>query len=265
MERFLLVVSNGFYFASFALTLFALGARTYRASRRNYVLILSGFVLQSAALQLRGMRTGHCPLTNAFEVLVFLSWSVALIYLLVGGGYRMSLLGAFTAPVVFLLQGLGLALPIEESASGQTRQTEFWLELHAALSIVAYGAFALAGVAGALFLMQERFLKTHRVTGIASFLPPMTDLGRMNARLMTFGLALLTLGLAAGFLVGRPTEPLKLAGGVLVWLLYAAILQLRWLKTLAPVPAARLSVAAFAASLASLWGFHLLPPALGFS
>jgi ABC-type uncharacterized transport system permease subunit len=34
-----------------------------------------------------------------------------------------------------------------------------WLELHASISLIAYGAFALACIAGVMYLVQERQIK----------------------------------------------------------------------------------------------------------
>ena len=98
----------------------ALGARVYKASRLNFFAILTGFLCQTAFLYLRGQTVGRCPLTSLFEVLIFLSWSTVLFYLLIGPAYRLSLLGAFTSPLAFLFQVGALLLvhgyePIEEA------------------------------------------------------------------------------------------------------------------------------------------------------
>ena len=63
-----------------------------------------GFAFQTGFLVLRGHALNACPLTNLFEVLIFLSWSMVLLYFVVGTAYRLSLLGAFTAPLAFLFQ-----------------------------------------------------------------------------------------------------------------------------------------------------------------
>ena len=59
----------------------------------------AGFILQTIFLFERGHAIGRCPITNYFELLVFMSWSMVLTYLLIGSTYRLSLMGAFTAPV----------------------------------------------------------------------------------------------------------------------------------------------------------------------
>src|SRR6202035_1265732 len=127
----------------------------FRPMRFNFFAVGLGFIFQTAFLSIRGHALGRCPLTNLFEVFVFLAWSVALIYMLVGPVYRLSLMGAFTAPLVFLLQGFALIAPIDEPHPGKLPANP-WLEFHASISLVAYGAFALACIAGVMYLIQER-------------------------------------------------------------------------------------------------------------
>ena len=123
------------------------------------------FRFADCIFSVRGHALGSCPITNLFEVLVFLAWSIALIYLLIGTTYRLSLMGAFTAPLVVLLQLAALLLPIDTPRAFPIAPNP-WLEFHASISIIAYGAFALACVAGAMYLVQERQLKTHQLRSI---------------------------------------------------------------------------------------------------
>ena len=99
MDRQLLVLSTFCFLFGFAYTMYALGARVYRRSRLNLIAISLGFLCQTGFLYLRGEALGRCPLTNHFEVLAFLSWSMVLFYLLIGPAYRLSLLGFFTSPL----------------------------------------------------------------------------------------------------------------------------------------------------------------------
>ncbi len=122
MDRLLLVASTFCFLFGFAYTMYALGARTYRASQFNYGVILLGFLLQTGFLYVRGHAQGRCPLTNLFEVFIFLSWSVVLLYLMIGSAYRMSLMGLFTSPLVFLLQVFALlAVNDAPNRSGRIR------------------------------------------------------------------------------------------------------------------------------------------------
>lgn len=258
MGRSLLIASGLCFLFSFAYTMYALGARIRRPSRFNFSALLAGFACQTVFLYLRGQEQGRCPLTSPAEVLIFLSWSMGLFYLAVGPAFRLSLLGFFTAPFTFLLTTVALILP--EKPPVPAGPVDPWLELHAALSVVAYGAFALACAAGLMYLAQERQLKTHHIGSIFHHLPPISDLAVANRRLMLAGLALLSVGLLAGLPVKRPLDPLKVWWGIGVWVLYASILLLQtgWLRQLSPRRAAALSVVGFTLTLFSLWSINLL-------
>ena len=202
---------------------------------------------------MRGHELHRCPLTNLFEVLIFLAWSIALIYLAVGPTYRLSLMGAFTAPLVLLVQGFALMAPIDIRHPVKLPANS-WLEFHASMSMVAYGAFALACIAGVMYLVQERQIKTHQLRSIFYHLPPLSDLFTAITRLLWLGFALYTLGLASGFFVGQPLPRVQVICAVAVWLLYAAILQGKYLRWLAPRRVAALCIVAFSAALTLLWG-----------
>ncbi len=253
MDRILLIISSGCYLLAFVRTLILLRAKKFHGGRFNFFAIAAGFVLQTAFLSIRGHAVGRCPLTNLFEVFVFLAWSVALIYLLVGPAYRLSLMGAFTAPLVFLLQAFALIMPIDIHHSTKLPANS-WLEFHASMSMVAYGAFALACIAGAMYLFQERQLKTHQLGSIFYQLPPLSDLFAAITRLLWWGFALYTVGLVSGFFVGQPLPRLQIICAIAVWILYGAILQGRHLRWLAPKRVAALCIAGFAAALTLLWG-----------
>ena len=258
MDRLLLVASTFCFLFGFAYTMYALGARTYRPSRFNYGAILLGFILQTGFLSMRGHEHGRCPLTNLFEVFIFLSWSVVLLYLLIGSTYRMSLMGFFTSPLVFLLQAFALmALPdARHTGGGAVVKPNPWLEMHASISIIAYGAFAMASVAGVMYLAQERQLKTHHLHTIFFHLPPIADLAVSIHRLLLAGFALLTAGLLTGFMVGF--DALQVFWGIGVWVIYGVIIQAEKLKKISPRRVAILSVVAFSLTLSTFWGLKFL-------
>jgi ABC-type uncharacterized transport system permease subunit len=261
-DRALLAASTFCFLLGFAYTMFVLGSGRYRPSRFNFATMMGGFAFQTGFLVERGHALNACPLTNLFEVLIFLSWSMVLLYFLVGATYRISLLGVFTSPLAFIFQTVALILPIDSPPGLRARTvTDPWLETHAAISIVAYGAFALACVAGVMYLIQERQLKTHRLRGMFFYLPPIADLAVAINRLIFTGFILLTLGLLAGFLVrGAPAESSKVIWGIGVWLIYGGILQADKWRRVTPRLVAVLSVAAFTVTLATLWGLNFIAP-----
>src|SRR5438094_10252297 len=264
MDRYLLIVSTVCFLAAVVHTIVELRAGVFRPMRFNFFAIAAGFIFQTAFLSVRGHALGRCPLTNLFEVFIFLAWSVALIYLLIGPTYRLSLMGAFTSPLIFLIQTFALLAPID-TPHARKLPANSWLEFHASMSMIAYGAFALACIAGVMYLVQERQLKTHHLHSIFYHLPPLTNLFAAITRLLWWGFALYTAGIVSGFFTGHPLPRIQVVAAIALWLLYAAILQARHLKWLAPKRVAALCIIGFSAALALLWGItftaelHLMP------
>src|SRR5947207_9666063 len=85
----------------------------FRPRRFNFVAIALGFLFQCAFLSMRGHDLGRCPITNLFEVFIFLAWSLALIYLAIGPAYRLLLMCAFTAPLLLLFHTSALLATID--------------------------------------------------------------------------------------------------------------------------------------------------------
>ena len=126
MDRQLLIASTLCFFTALVRTLLAARDGISLHGRFNFFAIGLGFLFQSAFLSIRGHALGRCPLTNLFEVFVFLAWSVALIYLLIGPAYRLSLMGAFTAPLVFVIQTFALLAPIDIPHPRACRRIRGW-------------------------------------------------------------------------------------------------------------------------------------------
>ncbi len=261
-DRQYLGASTFCFLLSFAYTAGTLGDRRHYSTWWNLGVVAVGFALQTVFLWQRGAAVGRCPLTNHFEVVAFLSWGMVLFYLAIGNTYRLSPLGLFTAPLACGLQTFALlALDDWLPGSGRARHPGInpWLEFHAAFSVLSFGAFALAGLAGGMYLWQERQLKSHRLKVLFFQLPPISDLSQLNARLLAMGLALLTFGLAAGFNMGTPSTRPHLVWAIVIWMLYAFLVQARWGRwRLAPRRVASLSVAAFTVALLTLGGLSFV-------
>ena len=225
--------------------------------RFNFFAIGSGFIFQTAFLSVRGRELGRCPITNLFEVFIFVAWSVALIYMLVGPAYRLSLMGAFTAPLVLLLQGFALITPIDARYPVNVPANS-WLEFHASISLVAYGAFALACIAGVMYLLQERQLKAKRPGRVYYRLPSLETLDRFTFRTLTLGFPFLTAGLLLGVLWANAAwgsvfafDPMALLS-VAMWVVYAATLSGRALGAWRGRRAAYFAIAGFCTLLLTL-------------
>src|SRR5262249_60483486 len=103
VDRYFLIASTFCFLAAVVHTAIELRAKVFRPMRFNFLAIGLGFVFQTAFLWIRGQQLGRCPITNLFEVFAFLAWSVALVFMLVGPAYRLSLIWAVSVSCGWLL------------------------------------------------------------------------------------------------------------------------------------------------------------------
>lgn len=257
-DRFALMLSSLCFLGAFAAAAHRVLTAAYRDTWPHHLLMALGFAGQSYVLIERGRELGRCPITTPWELLVFVSWGAVLLYWLVGPAYRLSLLGIFTAPLVWLFQVLALILqgtmelqPGDRLFSGS--KPDPWLEFHATVSLLAYASFALAAMAGLMFLVQNRQLKSHRPSRIFFNLPPLQNLARGLAALLTIGLALLSLGIFSAYFMEKMPSVLKLTAAWVVWAAYLAIMLYHWIKGWPHRRLAEVAAMVFLLPLITLW------------
>jgi ABC-type uncharacterized transport system permease subunit len=204
-------------------------------SRLTVGWMIAAFLCQLGFLAIRGQMRAACPLFGIGEILAFLAWSLTLFYLLVGPTYRISLLGVFTAPVVVLFQTLALAPGQLAENPTKVIGGNPWHETHSAMSVLAYGALALAAIAGVMFLVLDRQLKEHHLkSGLFRNLPPIRELLTSLERLLWIGVLLLTIGIVAGFMMPHNgTAALgHLLAAVAVWVSYLVLIGVKMVRGL---------------------------------
>ncbi|MFQ3671137.1 MAG: cytochrome c biogenesis protein CcsA [Verrucomicrobiia bacterium] len=257
MDRTLLALGCLIYLAAAGRALYALGQRRLEGGWIGPGLIGLAFALQTGGLFLRSVQSGICPVTNVFEILNFISWSVALNYLVLGTLFRVSLLGALTAPLAGGLALIALLFPELERPRPIPPMT-FELEMHIGLSLIAYGTLGLAAAAGIVFLITNRMLKTRTGPERLQPVPPVGALDRVCWRVALLGWLLLSAGLMFGFLVPEPAvvDRLKLYWGMFIWGAYGFVLAGRWLAKMGPTRFAWSAIGMFAFLLITFWGVH---------
>jgi ABC-type uncharacterized transport system permease subunit len=229
----------------------ALKSGVWKQGNTRFVLMGCGFLLQTGFIYLRGQDVGQCPMKTLPDILVFIAWSIVLLYFLVGSAFRLSLLGAFTAPLVSVMQIMAMAGGF--AAYPPKGKINALIELHAAVALIAYAAFALACVTGVMYLVQERMLKRHQIGGLFYQLPPIQGLALAIQRLVRLGLLLLSISLGISFALHTPVSNPKLVFSWVVWGLYAVITVLMWRHFTSPRRTAWLAVIGFILPFISLW------------
>jgi ABC-type uncharacterized transport system permease subunit len=250
--------------STYSVFLWRKGFRT--DDRANYFLLLAAFALHTLAMSLRGFNFKQCPVNNLYEATVFIAWTIVTAYLAIGLLPRLRFLGAFASHILFFMGVFALMPALDPPHAAQPDFSNGLVSLHAALILLAIGAFGLSAVAALMFLTEEHDLKFHKLRAIFSLLPPIQRLERVMNNLLLCGIILLTIGLAFSpvllkekFGVYFKNDPL-LDYSVFIWLFYLALLVSRWKFGQGGRRFAWSTVGSFVFIMLTFWGFLLLSP-----
>lgn len=234
-------------------------------NRFNYLLMLVGGIFNTLAMFHRGFRLNQCPVNNIFEAMMFVSWTIVAAYLAIGLFQRLRFLGAFAAPFLLAI-GIFALMPGLDVQSTKPAFVHGWVSLHAALILLAYGAFGLSSIAGVMYLTQEHDLKFHKLRAVFSRMPSIERLERVTSRALMVGFFLLTFGLMLVPVIVRDTPGLnvkgdpKVAWSIFVWALYLGLLGWRWRFSAGGRAIAWGAIGSFCFVMLTFWGFTLLSP-----
>ncbi len=223
---------------------------------------LLGLVLHTGAIVLRGIAAGRLPMTNQYEFATAFAWGLCLVSLIFIRRFRFPLLGAFAAPVIFLIIGYA-AMQSKEIHELMPALQSNWLGFHVSTAIIAYGAFGVSFVLGIIFLMRDRmkesgFLDQH--------IPSREKLDMLSYRSVSLGLLFLTLTILTGAIWAERAwgsywswDP-KETWSLVTWLVYAIYLHLRIRKGWQGKAAAVFAVAGFVCVIFTYIGVNTLLP-----
>lgn len=257
-DRSAFATGTAIYGLAFLLGLVMLLLRRPYSRVAMFALLTGGFLIQTLGLNLRGAEIKACPLGNSFEIAQFISWSLVLLFFIIGPAFKLRLLGFFTAGLAALLSGIALLVPDwDQPYPAGIFGGNPWIELHAALAIFSYGVFAILALVSVMFLIQQRGLKKKQFKGVYQYLPSVQQLDLMAKRLLLTGVIVLTAALLFGavFWVNNPdlVPIFKLTATCLVWLGYVVVVILRVQKKLVTRHHAIASIILFLLAIASLW------------
>jgi ABC-type uncharacterized transport system permease subunit len=190
----------------------------------NYLLLAAGVALHTGAMLQRGLTLHSCPVNNLYEATTFLLWALGLASLAYALLPKFKFICAFAAPVLFTV-GVFALMPSLDTHGPKPEFSGALRSLHAATILQAYGAFGLAAVAAAMFLVQQHDLKVNKLRALLSFLPSIQRLEAITTRLTVVGFVLLTVGLTAGAWLPRKDgasyfSDAKVIWSALLWLVY---------------------------------------------
>ena len=245
------------YLLSTLTYIFSLLVRRVSPARAATWILTGAFSLHTLYFLGVWLGKGDNPLLSIHNVLSFFAWVMAGAYLAFQLRTKTRVLGAFVSPVVFVLMivssiGIGGPLTVPEVLKGGL------VAGHAMLSVVGEALFAVASVAGMVYLIQDGLIKRRKSSVFMKLFPSLQDLDRINHFCLLWGFPLLTLGVVAGSIWARTVwgshwqwDP-KQIWTLAAWLIYAVLLHQRLAIGWKGHKTAVLSVAAFIILLAAL-------------
>ena len=173
------------------------------------------------------------PLTDLPMAVSLMAWLAVLFALLLMRRGRLESLAGLVAPFAFL--GVFYAgLSLRRVVPGGAEPVGGWPHLHVILASAGIALLGVAGLAGLLFLAEDRRLKAKRRAEWVRRLPSLEALDRVNLLSLALGFPLLTCGVVAGMLWTEDMTGRLWAGGAhatwsaLAWAVYLALAVARF-------------------------------------
>ena len=214
----------------------------------------------------RWIVAGYFPLSNLYESLLFLTWTLLTLYLYIELKTKSKLIGAVLIPVAFLINGFGnltLTPEMQKASPLVPALQSNWLMMHVSMMLLSYGTLIMGSLLSLLFLVisQYREVDLKQVDGtsvplynimldyyeakIVSSQNNISELGKLKLlqsldnwsyRIIGLGFPFLTIGIIAGGIWANEAwgsywswDP-KETWALITWLVFATYLHARITK-----------------------------------
>jgi ABC-type transport system involved in cytochrome c biogenesis permease subunit len=193
-------LSLALYAASFACYARILYAPHKWLGRLATLLLAAAIASHYLALLARSRLTHTIPYDDLYGSMSLFAWLLGITYLALELFHRQRGAGAVITAVLFLwMTGLELFTPLNHAVTTTVSASGPLLAFHVTLNTWAYAAFGLSFVLSIVYLVQDRILRSHRMSAAFWRLPPLDLLDRMARGGVYVGLVALCLGVSFGF------------------------------------------------------------------
>jgi len=103
---------------------------------------------------------GYFPLSNLYESLLFLTWTLLTLYLYVESQTKTKLIGAILIPVALLINGfsnLTLSPEMQKASPLVPALQSNWLMMHVSMMLLSYGTLIMGSLLCLLFLVISQY------------------------------------------------------------------------------------------------------------
>ena len=234
------------------------------------VLTVIGLLVQTAGIGMRWLESyqmgiGHAPLSNMYESLVFFSWSIALLYLVVEFVYKNRIIGAFAVPFAF--GSMAYASLSSEFSTAITPLVPAlqsnWLIAHVFTCFIGYAAFAVSCGTGIMYLVKS-LDKGDSPNSLLATLPSLKVIDDITHKIILFGFIWLSGGIISGAVWANSAwgtywswDP-KETWSLITWFIYASALHARFTRGWGGKRIAWIAIIGFLAVAFTYYGVNFL-------
>lgn len=212
---------------------------------------------------------GHAPFSSLYDVTALFSAVTVVIYLAMEKVYHTRAAGAFVMPIVMgAVLYESLLLSGGHGGAGHFALTlkSYWMHAHILSSSIGHGAFAIAALLGALYLIREQYEQRRTAPpGLAiRSLPDLQGIDHLTFQAIALGFLSYTLGTVLGVAwsyheSGRFLSwPQQEAGALAVWSIYLVYFYARQKRQWRGRRMAWLAIGGFGVSAFCFAGLNLL-------
>ncbi|MGQ9706496.1 MAG: c-type cytochrome biogenesis protein CcsB [bacterium] len=213
------------------------------------IIIIIGFSLQTSGLILRSLIGLHLPVTNMYEYLSLMSWTIILISFIFHKRFKLPVISAVGLSVSIILMVIASLFPANISDQLVPALKSYWLTIHVILACLGEGAFGVGFVCAIMYIIR---------VGSDTERADMFD--EVSYRAIAIGYPLFTIGaLIAGAIWAQRAwgiwwnwDP-KETCSLIVWLVATAYLHSRLVRGWRGLRSSVLAIIIFALSLFTLF------------
>lgn len=258
-----------YFFCFVAYLVMLVTGRQFFGKTATY-LTIAGFIGHTIGIGFRWYESydqgiGHAPLSNLYESLIFFSWAIIMLYLIVEKRTKSRTTGAFVTPIAFLclayasfsdnvVDRIQPLIPALQSN---------WLTAHVITCFFGYAAFALSFGMSIMYFIKVAETPDNRNV-FMNLIPGLDILDDLNYQMVMIGFLLLTLGIITGSVWAHTAwgsywdwDP-KETWSLVTWLVYALMLHARLMRGWQGKRLAGISVIGFLCVLFTYFGVNYL-------
>lgn len=240
-----------FYILSFMLLLMNFHFNKLMMERLQMLFLGAGVAVNLLQLVLQWHHT-RAPFYTIHDLLILVTFSLGLAYIIMHLRYGRGYLGLFLLPVIIVTGLISLFL---DRAVYSSALESMWLSMHIPLAVIGTAFFLTAFASGIMYFILERQLKRKKFGKIFDRFPSLAVIDKINNASLYLGFAFYTAGILAvlawmRFSIAGHVSDLHLGGSFIVkitlvalgWVTIGVILLIKSIKTTTARQAALASV-----------------------